>query len=704
MFTNLLYNKKGEKRFGILQERLFILGLLVKLSFSILFIAPNIYQSHFTFIDYFLEFSNNPYDFFFSQNQLEAFQYPPLLLWIMAIPMSLTKLCTAFWGHCPSTLAIFLYKVPILLADITILLVLSSWTKINQRKLLLFYWFSPIIIYINYMIGYLESIPIAFLFVALYFLYKNKSFYYTIFFLSLGICTKFGLLLTIPFFIFYRLTVNRAKWSSLIAPLGLIGLLLFLFLYPYIGPGLSAFLFQNNQHDKALALYIPLGNNLKIYIVPAFYFILILVCSQFKLFNKEVMTLFMAITFGILTFFIPPLEGWYIWIIPFFILFITKSRDNQYLYFGVLNIAYFIHFILVKESVFLSIFTHNIQDSIYKIGVSYGFDMLLISNLTFTGLQASLLMFCILIYFRGVLPSLKYKILSQPFLLGIGGNSGAGKTTLTKLIVQIFEENSTQIIQGDDMHKWERGNDNWNLYTHLNPKANNLYEDMRHAMAMKTGNSIQRKHYNHNTGKFTNEKKLKSNKLVIFEGLHPFYIKKQAELFDFKIFIKPQESLRWYWKIERDMAKRSYSRKKVLSQLEKRKSDSEIYIDSQEKQADIVFSFSTDSPIDLQKDPLPDLSKLSLHLKINFFNDIEVEDLIIKLSSSETLTIEYFYLQEELSLIIHGDISKREVELISYEYLYGLEEIGIYNPKWSSGFDGIIQLICMYCILDKLEK
>ena len=42
----------------------------------------------------------------------------------------------------------------------------------------------------------------------------------------------------------------------------------------------------------------------------------------------------------------------------------------------------------------------------------------------------------------------------------------------------IFGKNFTQIIHGDDNHKWERGHEKWLEYTHLNPKANNLYKEI----------------------------------------------------------------------------------------------------------------------------------------------------------------------------------------------------------------------------------
>ena len=61
---------------------------------------------------------------------------------------------------------------------------------------------------------------------------------------------------------------------------------------------------------------------------------------------------------------------------------------------------------------------------------------------------------------------------------------------------------------------------------------------------LKDGYSVLRKKYDHNNGEFTLPFQIKSNRLVMFEGLHPFYLKSQADLYDLKVFIKPDEKIR----------------------------------------------------------------------------------------------------------------------------------------------------------------
>ena len=94
-----------------------------------------------------------------------------------------------------------------------------------------------------------------------------------------------------------------------------------------------------------------------------------------------------------------------------------------------------------------------------------------------------------------------YKIWRKPFLVGISGNSGVGKTTLSKNLELVFGKNSVTNVKGDGYHVWDRNRSIWDTLTHLNPRANELdelYEDIGNLMF---GKKINLSNYNHETGK-----------------------------------------------------------------------------------------------------------------------------------------------------------------------------------------------------------
>ena len=64
--------------------------------------------------------------------------------------------------------------------------------------------------------------------------------------------------------------------------------------------------------------------------------------------------------------------------------------------------------------------------------------------------------------------------MKRKYIIGVSGDSGVGKTTLSNLISYLFNENNVLLLSGDDLHKWERNNPNWKTLTHFNPETNNL--------------------------------------------------------------------------------------------------------------------------------------------------------------------------------------------------------------------------------------
>ena len=181
---------------------------------------------------------------------------------------------------------------------------------------------------------------------------------------------------------------------------------------------------------------------------------------------------------------------------------------------------------------------------------------------------------------------------TNPLMIGVGGDSGAGKNYMHNLISKLFSH-GTLCVEGDDDHKWERGHQQWQAYTHLNPKANNLYVQFDNTIDLKKGRSVYKSNYDHSTGNFSNPNAVSPNDTIFFLGLHAFYLPQMRGLFDLKIFLDPEEKLRQEWKINRDKKERNYDKKTVTENIAKRNPDSQNYIRPQLKFADIVIRNKT---------------------------------------------------------------------------------------------------------------
>lgn len=227
----------------------------------------------------------------------------------------------------------------------------------------------------------------------------------------------------------------------------------------------------------------------------------------------------------------------------------------------------------------------------------------------------------------------------RPIILGIVGDSAAGKTTLTRGIAQILGEDEVTILCTDDYHRYDRQQRAQKAISALHPDCNYLDIMQQHLGLLRTGQSILKPIYNHNTGTFEPPEYIQPRRFVIVEGLLGYSTRLARECFDVKAFLAPPESLRSEWKVKRDTRKRGYTEEQVLEQLRKREMDSEEFIRPQRKWSDIVVSFyPPDELSDEQRDlmlnvrlvlrptiPHPDFTRLLSPSKSHLSTAIRLE-------------------------------------------------------------------------------
>lgn len=243
---------------------------------------------------------------------------------------------------------------------------------------------------------------------------------------------------------------------------------------------------------------------------------------------------------------------------------------------------------------------------------------------------------------------IEYKlILSRCNIIAIAGDSGSGKSTLLKALSPLFHDKHILSLETDRYHKWERGNDNYQKYTHLNPYANHIEKMYEDVYNLKIGNDIYQVDYDHHTGKFTSKEEIKSRENILICGLHTLYDNKMKELVDIKIYVDTDRELLKKWKIQRDVTERGYSMEKVLAQILFREKDYQEHILVQKEKSDIIINFYEDSENKIQcnliinnKDFINKILKNLVELKyaivflkdgciINLKNDIFVDNDII---------------------------------------------------------------------------
>ncbi|MBR8837894.1 MAG: phosphoribulokinase [Stigonema ocellatum SAG 48.90 = DSM 106950] len=181
--------------------------------------------------------------------------------------------------------------------------------------------------------------------------------------------------------------------------------------------------------------------------------------------------------------------------------------------------------------------------------------------------------------------------MSRPIILGIVGDSAAGKTTLTKGIAQVLGPENVTVICTDDYHRYDRKQRAEIGITAIHPDCNYLDIMQQHLSLLRRGEPILKPVYSHKTGTFEPPVYVKPSKFVIAEGLLGYSTLAARDSYDVKVYLAPPESLRAKWKVNRDTQKRGYTEEQVLEELKKREPDSEQFIRPQRQWSDIVVTF-----------------------------------------------------------------------------------------------------------------
>jgi phosphoribulokinase len=181
--------------------------------------------------------------------------------------------------------------------------------------------------------------------------------------------------------------------------------------------------------------------------------------------------------------------------------------------------------------------------------------------------------------------------MARPILLGIVGDSAAGKTTLTRGLVRILGEAQATHVSSDHYHRYDRKQRSELGLSPLHPDCNYLDILEAHLEHLRLGNPIFKPVYSHQDGTFLSGEYIEPAQFTIVEGLLGFHSAAMREMYDVRVYLDPPGDLRRRWKVQRDCSRRGYTTDEVLEELDRREADSEIYIRPQRRYADIVISF-----------------------------------------------------------------------------------------------------------------
>ena len=182
----------------------------------------------------------------------------------------------------------------------------------------------------------------------------------------------------------------------------------------------------------------------------------------------------------------------------------------------------------------------------------------------------------------------------KPYIIGISGGSGSGKTRIIHELRNAFSEQQLCIISQDEYYHpreqqaWDKaGYQNFDLPTSIDHKA-----FIRDIKSLIKGGVVKKEQYVFNNPK--QKKKMLTYlpaPVIIVEGLFVFYIEAIRNLIDLKIFIDAEDIIKLKRRIVRDAGERNYPLEDVLHRYEHHVLPSyRSYIEPFRREADIIIN------------------------------------------------------------------------------------------------------------------
>ncbi|CNI30330.1 uridine kinase [Yersinia massiliensis] len=676
----------------VILNPLFIIGLVIRLGLVFLIQPQPVIEWYVPFLNISTTaFSLDPWELWLTHGgDPIAFPYG-YVMWLTFLP--LTLLCKLL-----SLPLIYGYGFTLIIIDFSLLQVLRKIIPNRDRLLLVTYWLSPIVIVASYFMGFNDLVPVLLLSLALYYVKKSDLLFCGMACIA-AISAKLSMILALPFFLIY-LIHNRGLRQLLpdyIKGMS-IGIVITLlpFLFSYSGLSMIA---SNPEMIKVYKLAFDLGSGMFIYLVPLAYCITLYITWRVKRLNFELFNALMGLVFLLVVLMTPASPGWFIWTIPLLVSYQAISDRVSILLVSLFSVLYVLSSLLLSPTDFIFYYFNglNIPETLYSSNDK-------LSSLIYTGMVATGIILAVRIYRENVIRNDYFRLSRKPFVIGIAGDSGAGKDTFSDSIMGLFGQHSVTTLSGDDYHLWDRQKPMWQVMTHLNPMANDLEGFANDLVSLTDGKSIQARHYDHSSGRMSKPFTIKSNDIIIASGLHALYLHILRKCYNLSVYLDIDEDLRRHFKLQRDVHQRGHTVERVLTSFEKREPDSERFIRPQAAHADLVLSLQP-----IRADILDD-KNLNRPLRFKLvvrsrhgLNELSLTRVLVGVCG---LHVDIISSNDasEVELTIEGETSAQDIELAAQMICPRIFEFLDIKPQWRDGVVGLMQLITLSHINQALTK
>lgn len=188
----------------------------------------------------------------------------------------------------------------------------------------------------------------------------------------------------------------------------------------------------------------------------------------------------------------------------------------------------------------------------------------------------------------------------QPFVIGVAGGSGSGKSTVSQQVLSAFGTDMVSVVMQDDYYR-----DQSDLAPDVRRRQNYDHPDafdwpllVEHVRALRNGDAIAMPEYD-----FTLDNRsgktipVKPAPVIVIEGLFALYDADLRAMMSLKIFVDTAPDVRFIRRMQRDIRERGRSLDSIVDQyLETVRPMHKQFIEPTKRHADVILPHGANDP------------------------------------------------------------------------------------------------------------
>jgi uridine kinase len=189
---------------------------------------------------------------------------------------------------------------------------------------------------------------------------------------------------------------------------------------------------------------------------------------------------------------------------------------------------------------------------------------------------------------------------NKPFVIGVAGGSGSGKSTVTREVLASVGPEMVAVVMQDDYYldQTHLSPEERRLTNYDHPKAFDWPLMVQHVRALRSGQPIEMPVYDFAADNRSSQTiTVKPAPVIVIEGLFALFDADLRKMMSLKIFVDTAPDVRFIRRLQRDMAERGRSADSVIQQyLETVRPMHKQFIEPTRRNADVILPHGANGP------------------------------------------------------------------------------------------------------------